>query len=155
MGPASLPLPDDIVAFGDEVGGPGEAEIRERLAEPQRELAHLVAPTQRRVQRVLEADVGRGKLVDDHWVEAVAPEIREPADDDCLVVPLTFYGSSFISDPYGRMLGQAPRDRPAVLVADLDLDQRRDWLTLFPFLDTRRPSEYAALVADRSSNRQV
>ena len=32
------------------------------------------------------------------------------------------------------MLVQAPRDQPAVLVADLDLDQRRDWLELFPFL---------------------
>lgn len=59
--------------------------------------------------------------------------------------PLTFYGSSFVSDPYGRVLGQAPRDEPAVLVADLDLDQRRDWLTLFPFLTTRRPSEYGPL----------
>jgi N-carbamoylputrescine amidase len=61
--------------------------------------------------------------------------------------PLRFYGSSFISDPYGRVLAQAPRDRPAVLVADLDLDQRRDWLELFPFLTTRRPSEYGPLVA--------
>ena len=60
--------------------------------------------------------------------------------------PLTFYGSSFISDPYGRVLAQAPRDRPAVLVADLDLDQRRDWLDLFPFLDTRRPDTYGDLV---------
>jgi N-carbamoylputrescine amidase len=59
--------------------------------------------------------------------------------------PLTFYGSSFISDPYGRVLVQAPRDRPAVLVADLDLDQRRDWLELFPFLSTRRPDAYALL----------
>ncbi len=57
--------------------------------------------------------------------------------------PLTFYGSSFISDPYGRILAQAPRDEPAVLVADLDLDQRRDWLELFPFLTTRRPDAYA------------
>ncbi|CAA9490703.1 MAG: N-carbamoylputrescine amidase [uncultured Solirubrobacteraceae bacterium] len=63
--------------------------------------------------------------------------------------PLRFYGSSFISDPYGRVLVQAPRDEPAVLVADLDLDQRRDWLTLFPFLETRRPETYAALVAPR------
>ncbi len=62
--------------------------------------------------------------------------------------PLRFYGSSFISDPYGRILLQAPRDRPAVLVADLDLDQRRDWLELFPFLTTRRPSEYAPLVSE-------
>jgi N-carbamoylputrescine amidase len=59
--------------------------------------------------------------------------------------PLTFYGSSFISDPYGRVLVQAPRDRPAVLVADLDLDQRRDWLELFPFLRTRRPDAYTLL----------
>lgn len=56
--------------------------------------------------------------------------------------PLTFYGSSFISDPYGRILAQAPRDEPAVLVADLDLDQRQDWLELFPFLATRRPDIY-------------
>jgi N-carbamoylputrescine amidase len=58
---------------------------------------------------------------------------------------LNFYGSSFISDPYGRILAQAPRDKSAVLVADLDLDQRRDWLTLFPFLATRRPDTYARL----------
>jgi N-carbamoylputrescine amidase len=64
--------------------------------------------------------------------------------------PLTFYGSSFISDPYGRKLVQAPRDEPAVLVADLDLDQRRDWLELFPFLRTRRPDAYAALTESGS-----
>ncbi|NKX50660.1 hydrolase [Arthrobacter deserti] len=57
----------------------------------------------------------------------------------------SFYGSSFISDPYGRILVQAPRDASAVLVADLDLDQRRDWLTLFPFLATRRPETYGRL----------
>jgi N-carbamoylputrescine amidase len=60
---------------------------------------------------------------------------------------LTFYGSSFASDPYGRILVQAPRDEPAVLVADLDLDQRRDWLDLFPLLSTRRPDAYGGLVA--------
>jgi N-carbamoylputrescine amidase len=59
--------------------------------------------------------------------------------------PLRFYGSSFICDPYGRKLAQAPRDEPAVLVADLDLDQRHDWLELFPFLATRRPDAYARL----------
>lgn len=58
---------------------------------------------------------------------------------------LSFYGSSFISDPYGRVLVRAPRDEPAVLVADLDLDQREDWLTLFPFLSTRRPDTYGSL----------
>ncbi|HWD11191.1 MAG TPA: nitrilase-related carbon-nitrogen hydrolase [Solirubrobacteraceae bacterium] len=59
--------------------------------------------------------------------------------------PLRFYGSSFICDPYGRKLVQAPRDEAAVLLADLDLDQRRDWLELFPFLTTRRPDAYGTL----------
>jgi N-carbamoylputrescine amidase len=58
---------------------------------------------------------------------------------------LEFYGSSFVSDPYGRVLVQAPRDEPTVLVADLDLDQRRDWLELFPLLGTRRPDQYGPL----------
>jgi N-carbamoylputrescine amidase len=58
---------------------------------------------------------------------------------------ITFYGSSFIADPYGRILVQAPRETEAVLVADLDLNQRKDWLTLFPFLSTRRPDTYGGL----------
>ena len=61
---------------------------------------------------------------------------------------ITFYGSSFISDPYGRVLVQAPRDRPAAIVADLDLDARADWLELFPFLTTRRPDAYGPLTAE-------
>jgi N-carbamoylputrescine amidase len=60
-------------------------------------------------------------------------------------LPLRFYGSSFICDPYGRKLVQAPREEPAVIVADLDLDQRHDWLDLFPFLTTRRPDTYGSL----------
>ncbi len=58
---------------------------------------------------------------------------------------LNFYGSSFISDPYGRVLARAAREGDEVLVADLDLDQRRDWLDLFPFLATRRPDTYDML----------
>ncbi|MCX5308676.1 hydrolase [Streptomyces sp. NBC_00160] len=62
----------------------------------------------------------------------------------------TFYGSSFISDPYGRVMLRAPRDRPAVLVADLDLDQRRDWLE-FGLMRTRRPELYGSLTERRSA----
>lgn len=66
---------------------------------------------------------------------------------------ITFYGSSFIADPYGRVLVEAPRDAPAVLVADLDLAQRHDWLTLFPFLTTRRPEVYDQLVRPNPETR--
>ena len=66
--------------------------------------------------------------------------------------PLEFYGSSFVCDPYGRVLARAPRDEPCVLVADLDLDARHDWLALFPFLTTRRPDTYGPLV-DREGSK--
>lgn len=59
---------------------------------------------------------------------------------------VNFYGSSFISDPYGRVVLQAPRNESAVLVAELDLNQRKDWLTLFPFHETRRPDTYGSLL---------
>jgi N-carbamoylputrescine amidase len=61
---------------------------------------------------------------------------------------IEFYGSSFISDPYGRVLVRAPRDADAVIIADLDLDQRRDWLD-FGLIATRRPTQYLPLVEER------
>jgi len=66
---------------------------------------------------------------------------------------LNFYGSSFISDPYGRVLVSASKDQDEVLVAELDLDQRRDWLDLFPFLATRRPDTYSSLTRDITNPR--
>ncbi|WP_327160404.1 nitrilase-related carbon-nitrogen hydrolase [Streptomyces zaomyceticus] len=65
----------------------------------------------------------------------------------------TFYGSSFVSDPYGRVMLRAPRDREAVLVADLNLDQRRDWLE-FGLMKTRRPELYGGLT-ERLGTRAV
>ncbi len=66
---------------------------------------------------------------------------------------LNFYGSSFISDPFGRVLVRAGRDTDEVLVAELDLDQRRDWLDLFPFLATRRPDTYERLTTPVKNRR--
>ncbi|GAB4543443.1 MAG: carbon-nitrogen hydrolase [Anaerolineae bacterium] len=58
---------------------------------------------------------------------------------------LIFYGSSFISDPLGQILVQAPRDEPAVLVAELDLGVREFWGRLFPFHRQRQPQTYHLL----------
>ncbi|GAC1581091.1 MAG: hydrolase [Candidatus Dormibacteria bacterium] len=55
---------------------------------------------------------------------------------------IDFYGSSFVCDPYGRILVEAPRGIPATLICDLDLDARRDWLEAFPLLSDRRPDIY-------------
>jgi N-carbamoylputrescine amidase len=52
------------------------------------------------------------------------------------------------------VLVSASRDEDEVLVADLDLDQRRDWLDLFPFLATRRPDTYSSLTQPVTNPRQ-
>ncbi len=58
---------------------------------------------------------------------------------------IRFWGSSFVVDPFGRILAQAPEDEEAVLVVECDLGQiervRRDW----PFLRDRRVDAYGGL----------
>ncbi|KTD26143.1 putative hydrolase [Legionella lansingensis] len=59
---------------------------------------------------------------------------------------LEFYGSSFISNPLGEILVQAPRNEPAVLVAELDFNERALWGRLFPFPAQRQPETYHELL---------
>lgn len=67
---------------------------------------------------------------------------------------LTFYGGSCLIDPFGRVIVEAPRDETVALVAEIDLGQREDWLTLFPFFATRRPDTYSALTESRVNPRK-
>ena len=83
---AALPLADHVVALGDEVGRAAELEVRKRLAEVDHEVLHVLAAATRGVQGVLQQDVGGGELVDDLGIPGIAPEFREPASDDGLVV---------------------------------------------------------------------
>jgi len=58
---------------------------------------------------------------------------------------IEFWGNSFVADPFGVVLAQAPTDREAVVVAEIDLrrieEVRRGW----PFLRDRRVDAYAGL----------
>jgi len=55
---------------------------------------------------------------------------------------LTFWGSSFISGPFGELLGQASEHKEEILIRTCDLNQiskvRKDW----PFLKERRTDAY-------------
>lgn len=59
---------------------------------------------------------------------------------------VTFYGSSFICDPLGRVLAQASRDQDEVVQALLRAAVREQYLELFPLLHQRRPQHYGRLV---------
>ena len=58
---------------------------------------------------------------------------------------LEFWGHSFLADPFGVVLAEAPADAEAILVAPLDLGRleevRRNW----PFLRDRRVDAYVGL----------
>jgi N-carbamoylputrescine amidase len=62
---------------------------------------------------------------------------------------LEFYGSSFISTPMGKILAQAPRNEPSVLVAELDFNERALWGRLFPFAEQREAASYHELIRPR------
>jgi N-carbamoylputrescine amidase len=59
---------------------------------------------------------------------------------------MTFYGSSFIADPFGEKLAEAPRDAQAVITASFDLDQARAARASWGFFRDRRPDLYRPLL---------
>lgn len=67
---------------------------------------------------------------------------------------LEFYGSSFISNPLGKVLVQAPRNEPAVLVTTIDFNQRALWGRLFPFAKQRQAETYHQLIQCHAGNNE-
>src|SRR5436305_2085632 len=57
-----------------------------------------------------------------------------------------FYGQSYFCDPRGKFLAEGPRDKDAVVVADLNLDLIEEVRSVWQFYRDRRPDAYAPLV---------
>ena len=57
-----------------------------------------------------------------------------------------FWGSSFIAGPQGEILTSAPADRPAVLIAELDLQRSEQVRRIWPYLRDRRIDAYEGLL---------
>jgi len=68
---------------------------------------------------------------------------ERPADTDG--DGIEFWGSSFLADPFGAVVAEAPTDREAIVVGEIDLGRieevRRGW----PFLRDRRVDAYAGI----------
>ena len=58
---------------------------------------------------------------------------------------LDFWGTSFVSDPFGRVVAQASTDKPEIVRATLDLDQIGTTRQHWPFLRDRRIDAYGGL----------
>jgi len=59
---------------------------------------------------------------------------------------VTFYGSSFVSDPTGKVVAQGPRDSAQVVMATLDFSVFSFWRKLFPLCEQRQPYAYGPLL---------
>lgn len=55
---------------------------------------------------------------------------------------LTFDGGSFVADPFGQLVAQAPRGEDAILYAEIDLARCGDAPARRLFLRDRRPDQY-------------
>ncbi len=79
------------------------------------------------------------------YVAAVNRVGYEPAGTGGDAGGIEFWGSSFLADPFGAVVTEAPADRETLLVGEVDLarieEVRRGW----PFLRDRRIDAYAGL----------
>jgi N-carbamoylputrescine amidase len=77
----------------------------------------------------------------------VASPNRVGHEDEPGTDGIDFFGHSFIADPFGRILADAPHTEEAILVTECDPklieETRRNW----PFLRDRRIDAYAPLLA--------
>jgi N-carbamoylputrescine amidase len=58
---------------------------------------------------------------------------------------LTFWGQSFVADPFGRIIAKASADKEEVLVVECDLDKIEETRQNWPFLRDRRIDAYTAI----------
>jgi N-carbamoylputrescine amidase len=70
---------------------------------------------------------------------------REP-DPSGRTPGIQFWGSSFVAGPQGEILAEAPADRPAVLVTEIDRARSENVRRLWPFFRDRRIDAYGDLL---------
>jgi beta-ureidopropionase len=58
-----------------------------------------------------------------------------------------FYGQSYFCTPRGKIIAEGPRDKDAVVVSDLNLDEIEEVRDVWQFYRDRRPESYTALTA--------
>lgn len=77
------------------------------------------------------------------YVAAINRIGTEQVDPDA--EPTEFWGQSFVADPYGEIIAQAPPSDEGILVTELDLAKLRDFRRIWPFFRDRRIDAYGDL----------
>ena len=62
---------------------------------------------------------------------------------------MQFFGQSFVSDPFGKILKRANKNKDEVLLVDLNLELNKFFAEGWGFLRNRRPDTYNILTSDK------
>jgi N-carbamoylputrescine amidase len=79
------------------------------------------------------------------WVAAVNRVGMERLDGADAGGGLEFWGHSFLADPFGVVVAEAPADQEALLVAEVDLGRIEEVRRHWPFLRDRRTDAYGGI----------
>jgi N-carbamoylputrescine amidase len=60
---------------------------------------------------------------------------------------IEFWGSSFVSDPFGQIMSQASVDKEEILIAECDPSHQEQIRQHWPFLRDRRIDAYGAITS--------
>jgi len=66
---------------------------------------------------------------------------------------INFWGQSFVSDPFGKMLKRASATRQETLLIELDLEQNKFYSEGWGFLQNRRPDTYGSLTSAKKTKK--
>jgi len=58
---------------------------------------------------------------------------------------IEFWGSSFVTDPFGVVIAEAPSDKEEIVIAEVDMERLEDVRRNWPFLRDRRIEAYQGL----------
>lgn len=62
---------------------------------------------------------------------------------------MQFFGQSFVSDPFGKIIKRASKNKEEVLIASLDLNRNKFFSEGWGFLRNRRPDTYKLLISNK------
>ncbi|HEY6061446.1 MAG TPA: carbon-nitrogen hydrolase [Gemmatimonadales bacterium] len=78
-------------------------------------------------------------------VNRVGVERLDAKGSEAAGAGIEFWGNSFLADPFGVVVAEAPTDEEAILTAEVDLGRIEETRRHWPFLRDRRVDAYAGL----------
>lgn len=97
-------------------------------------------------QREAWMTIQRGHAIANGMPVVVCNRVGFEPDPRGRTAGIQFWGSSFIAGPQGEILAEAPTDRPAVLVVEIDRARSENVRRIWPFFRDRRIDAYHDLL---------